>query len=380
MRLLFVAPRLHPNYSDSLRAFASTHHLDILVATEGSNERHCGLKINRFPNSLSVRIALIIASLRGSKKNEYRIFHPSLFWLVRFIRKRNIDIIYSRTDNWYLFQTVRAAAWLTKCQFITYKQAILDPATSFDRHAIFPLAVVHPSPDMKDDPPPNFIPLTIDLTRDFGSETCTHYDPDGDRPLRLMHVGKQIERKGQEIVFKAVASLVEKGMKVRLSMYSSWPSNTYKAALMETLFELGISECVDFMPPLSPDVMLKEYRKHHVFVYSGWVSRTRDPDDETFARATGACGTRLYSMIEAMAAGLPVVCASERHIVGAVENGGNGLVFEKGDPADLAAKIEQISRMDLAAMGARSRALIEVHYNAKDFPMRFDRLLAQSAN
>ena len=381
MRFLFVAPRLHPNYSDSLRALASIHHLDILVATEGVNERHCGLKINRFPDGLSARMLLAVSSLRGLSDAAYRISHPSLFWLIRFIREREIDVIYSRNDNWYFFRTAQAAAWLTRCQFITYYQKILDPDASFDRHAIFPLAVVHPSPDMKDDPPPNFIPLAIDLTRDFGTETCTHYDPDGDQPLRLMHVGKLIERKGQEVIFRAIAALVAKGMRVEVSMYSHHPRNEYRDRLEALGEELGITSNLKFMPALAPADLLKEYRKHHVFVYSGYESSPkRDPDSATYARANGKCGTRLYSLIEAMAAGLPVICATDHHVVGAVENGANGLLFEKGDPADLAEKIQQISRMDLPAMGARSRALIEAHYNAKDFPARFERLLAQFAS
>lgn len=76
-----------------------------------------------------------------------------------------------------------------------------------------------------------------------------------------------------------------------------------------------------------------------------------------------------------MAAGRPIVCATDHHVVGAIENGGNGLLFEKGDAIDMANKIKAIAGMNLEAMGARSRELVEAYYNAKDFPTRFERFL-----
>lgn len=293
--------------------------------------------------------------------------------MLLYIRRYQIDVVYSRPDNTYLLLIASLAARIAGCRFVTYRQNIADRSKRSSGKTVYPLCSLAGG----ESPPVNFIPLTIDLARFPETEPIPSYTRHGNEPLRIIAVGKLIERKGHHLLIEAAAQLRDT-LSLQIGIYGAYSemhARQFGRQLSELILERGLQDCITLMPRISPDAMLAEHAKHHLFVYSGWVAPTRDPDEETYARATGACGTRLYSLIEAMAAGLPVVCASERHVVGAVENGGNGLVFEKGDAADLAAKIEAISQMDLAAMGARSRALIEAHHDAKDFPVRFENLL-----
>lgn len=375
MKIIFICQRLHPNYTDSLRALSREHDVTVIVRATGyPKERLADLKVELYPESLLSRGRIALLTLLGRSTSCSDLYFPSLRFLLRRFAPVECDLVIVRKPRW-LYASVRVASFLRRQPLLRYEQVMCPVVTSPGDRRICPLVAAPQSGGEADYPPPNFIPLAIDMSRNFGDIRCPPYDPHEDGPLRLMHVGKLIERKGQAIIFEALASLVARGMNVSLGMYSHTPSNAYRQKLEQMVSVLGIAEHVEFMSPKSAEVMLAEYRKHHLFVYSGWVKADRSPDELTYARAIGSCGTRLYSMVEAMAAELPVVSASEEVVVGAVEHGGNGLVFEKGDAADLAAKIEAISRMDLSAMGARSRALIETYHNARDFPARIERLM-----
>lgn len=373
MKIIFFCQRLHPNYTDSLRALARKHEVTVFVrSTDYPNERLMDLHVKVYPQSTISKFFSKLRSISGRTVSEYSHSYPSIRFLMRELAPSNCDVAYVRTPH-PLRRAVSVVAKTHRRTLLYFDEGICPVNVLSKDNKIYPQLAAPSTNSTKDYPPPNFIPLTIDLKRDFAGEKIDFYQPEKSANLRLMHVGKLIERKGQTVIFDAVSTLVNKGVMVRLSMYSHTPSNAYRERLLNTVEEIGITEHVEFMPAKNTDEMLREYRNHDIFVYSGWVRSERDADIETFARATGRCGTRLYSLIEAMAAGLPVVCASERQVVGAVENGGNGLVFEKGNASDLVAKIEAIAGMDLRAMGARSRALIEEHHDAKDFPARFER-------
>ncbi|MBR2514705.1 MAG: glycosyltransferase [Halomonas sp.] len=370
MRILFVASRLHLNYTDSLRALANKFYLKVLVSWGVENERHNDLSINRFPEGLFSRALTPLHRSAGLKTEQiaYRKRHPSLVWLLRYIREHRIDTVYARRDNKHLLRTAWLAARLAGCRFVTYRQQILDSAKQMDSQAIYPLCKI--SDEVKS--PVNFIPLAIDLSR-IPTRPLLPYSSAGSEPLRIMAVGKLIERKGHQLLIEAAAQLRDR-LPLQISIYgaySEFHAHQYGQQLAEMIADYGLQNRVRLMPQIAPDAMLEEYARHHLFVYAGWVQLKRDGEEETYDRANGTTGTQLYSLIEAMATGLPIVCASERRVVGAVNNGSNGLVFEKGNADDLVNKIEVIANMDLAAMGARSRALVEIHYNAQDFTKRF---------
>lgn len=377
MNLLFIASRLHPNYTDSLCAFAQKHSLRVLVAGHAENERHDDLAVSVFPEGLISGILALFHKRAGLAPEHiaYRKRHPSLPWLIRYIRKHGIDIVYARRDNKHLLRTARLAARLTRCRFVTYRQEILDPSKRVDNCAIYPLR----SASTADQQPVNYIPLGIDLTRCPRPEQLQPYLPGGTEPLRIIAVGKLIERKGHHLLIEAAAQLRAQ-MPIQISIYgaySTFHAQQFGPQIADLIDAHDLKDCVTLMPKISPDAMWSEYARHHLFVYSGWVRPERDPDTVTYARANGTCGTRLYSLIEAMAAGLPVVCATEQHVIGAVENGRNGLLFEKGDAGDLATKIADLSIMDIIAMGKHSYALIKQHHNVKHLSRYFEENLSK---
>lgn len=375
MKILYVAPRLHPNYTDSLCALADQHHVIALVSCHLQNERYGDISYSHFPEGLISTILTKFYTFSGLAPVQiaYRKRHPSLIWLIRFIRENGIDTVYARRDNKHLLRTARFAASITRRRFLSYRQEIIDPEKRPDRRAVYPLR-------LRDDagtPLPNYIPLAVDLARIPQDASVTPYVAGGNEPLRIMAVGKFIERKGHHLLIEAAARL-RTHLPIQINIYgdySSFHAHDYSHKIADKIAEHKLQDCVHLMPMIQNDKILEEYARHHLFVYPGWVNPVRDPDSETYARADGQCGTQLYSLLEAMAVGLPVVCSSERKVVGAVEEGGNGLVFEKYDAVDLAEKIKTISQMDLLGMGRRSRALVERSHNALSFPAHFENLI-----
>ena len=375
MNILFVAPRLHPNYTDSLCALAKKNELKVLVAFQIDNERHENLSVSPFPDGRFSRLLTIFHRRAGlsSEQIAYRKRHPSLLWLIHFICKNRINVIYARRDNKHLLRTAWLATRVTNCRFVSFRQQIYDPAKSMDMNAIYPLKSFTSFNAM----PLNFIPLSIDLGRIPYTRPQSMSAREKGEPLRIMAVGKLIERKGHHLLIEAVARLRNRvSLVVNIyGAYSDFHNKDYEHKISELITKYDLQNCIKLMPMIEPEKMVHEYLQHDLFVYSGWVSHERDLDEDTYIRANGYCGTRLYSLIEAMACGLPVVCASEKHVVGAVDNGGSGLVFEKKDVADLAEKIEAIAKMDLTKMGARSRELIEENFDSDDFPERFQKFM-----
>jgi glycosyltransferase involved in cell wall biosynthesis len=114
----------------------------------------------------------------------------------------------------------------------------------------------------------------------------------------------------------------------------------------------------------------------------GWIG----PDAR--ARLLAACSVFVLpshaegvpvSLLEAMAAGAPVVAAAVGGIPDVVQHGANGLLVTPGDPASLAAAIARLldDRALAARLGAAARDTVARHYTIGQAIKRLDRLYAQ---
>lgn len=371
LNILYIAPRLHPNYSDALRALSQVHNVRILVSSMALNENHTDLNLQRFTSSrLSLRRERR-AQVEGMHKTaiDYRLRSPGIKAILQYIFQHKIDVVICRRDNTHLLRDTRFASLLSRTKLFTYRQTILGAGMRLDRNAIHPLRNNEPNNS------PNYLPLCIDTGNH--RKIATNWKP-GTGPLRIMAVGKLQKRKGFQVLIDAINSL-PKSIEIEVDIYGAYTRDYVKngnAEELKTLVEQeGLDKKIHFRDFVPQENMHAEYISHHLYIYSGWVKPERDDDALTYGRANGKCGTRLFSLIEAMRAGLPAICATEKHVVGAVDLGKSGLLFEKGNAADLAEKISQVINMDLEAMGRHSRHLVETHYNASAFPDRLEQLI-----
>ena len=143
--------------------------------------------------------------------------------------------------------------------------------------------------------------------------------PEVDEGLRLICVGRLAPGKRQEDAINALAILIQKGLKVHLTLLGP-DVLAYGQEMRRLSKELNVTEHVDFFGNVpDPETNL-------AFADLALIcSRS-----EAFGRVT----------IEAMKAGKPVIGANTAGTAELISDGVNGFTFAMGDAADLARKIE----------------------------------------
>lgn len=146
--------------------------------------------------------------------------------------------------------------------------------------------------------------------------------------LRTVLVGRKVPGKGQEEAIRALAMLKAAGEPVELRLVGGGDAG-YVAVLEELARDLGVADKVAFVPETGDP-----------FAHFAWAdvalvcSRA-----EAFGRVT----------VEAMKLGCPVVGARAAGTAELIRDGWNGVLYESGDPSDLAAKIALLrARPELA--------------------------------
>jgi glycosyltransferase involved in cell wall biosynthesis len=144
-----------------------------------------------------------------------------------------------------------------------------------------------------------------------------------DGPLRLLCVGRLIERKGQRHLIQAVKRLLDDGVDVTLELVGTGDAQPAYEALVR---ELGLRNHVRFSGYVPREDMADIYARAHVFVLPSY--------NEGMSVAT----------LEAMASGMPVVVSRVGGTEELVREGVNGFTFERGDVAGLSYHIGRLAR------------------------------------
>jgi len=187
------------------------------------------------------------------------------------------------------------------------------------------------------------VPLGVDLAR-FDLPRPPARD---DGPLRVLMVGREVEKKGFEDGVRACALARDAGVDVRLTLLGT--NDELKPRIMEVARELRLD--MAWPDPASPvphamseaDVLLVP-------------SRTSASGDQE-GTPTVIC--------EAGAARLPVISTRHAGIPEQIEHGTTGLLADEGDPAGLARHLVSLAadRPGARAMGAAGRAKMASSYS-----------------
>lgn len=113
--------------------------------------------------------------------------------------------------------------------------------------------------------------------------------------------------------------------------------------------KLGLADRVDFCGRLPEKELIKEYQEAGIFVLPSINSH------EAFGLV----------ILEAMAAGTPIVASDLFGVRTVFEPGKNGFLAEPGDPDSLAKAIQSVLSSDYQAFSDRSRKIVEEKYDWK---------------
>lgn len=159
------------------------------------------------------------------------------------------------------------------------------------------------------------IPNAID-TSAFKVCDRTSKDNQSDGALRLLFVGAIGKLKGEKDLIKALAILRDTKTNIKVSFLG------YEAeSLMSYCKELKVSKFIEFLGAVSMSERIGFFQKADIFVLP------------TYAEAMP------MSVIEAMAAGLPVISTRVGGIPELITDGVDGLLYSPGDVSALAEKI-----------------------------------------
>jgi colanic acid/amylovoran biosynthesis glycosyltransferase len=174
--------------------------------------------------------------------------------------------------------------------------------------------------------------------------------PDRDSRLRLVTVGRLVEKKGIEHVLRAVRILVDRGVDVEYRILGDGPRRERLTALAA---ELGVGDRVTLHGRHRQEQVRAELEASDVLVAASVTAA--DGDEEGIPNV----------LKEAMALGMPVVGTRHAGIPELIEDGVSGFLVPERNEAALADALQCLAREPgrWAAMGRAGRAKIELEYD-----------------
>lgn len=149
----------------------------------------------------------------------------------------------------------------------------------------------------------------------------------GDEGLRLLAVGRLVEKKGHETLLLAAAMLRDRGLEFTLRLVGEgpeWPR------LQRLVHELRLGDRVVFLGPLSETEVRAEYE--HADVFALPCRKLPNGDQDGLPNV----------ILEAMAHGLPVASTRLEGIAEAICHGESGLLADQDDPVAFAEHLGQL--------------------------------------
>ncbi|MEO7776773.1 MAG: glycosyltransferase [Fibrobacteria bacterium] len=137
-----------------------------------------------------------------------------------------------------------------------------------------------------------------------------------DPALRLLAVGRLIWQKAHHLLLEACAEALRQGFRIHLRLIGEGP---LRPALEAQIRTAGLAEAVTLVGALPREQVWAQYRKADIFVLSS-VSEGSP-----------------FVILEAMAAGLPVLAPALHGIPEMIRDGEDGLLFQTGSAASLTA-------------------------------------------
>jgi colanic acid/amylovoran biosynthesis glycosyltransferase len=182
-------------------------------------------------------------------------------------------------------------------------------------------------------------------------------------PLRLVTVGRLVEKKGIAYVLDALRRLSEAGVSASYEVVGDGP---LRATLENQRDRLGLGDRVRFLGWATANQVREALERSHVLVAASLVAR--DGDEEGIPNV----------LKEAMASGMPVVATRHGGIPELVEDEVSGFLVPERDPEALADRLAQLAAHPerWSALASAGRARVERDYDIERLNDRLVTLFA----
>jgi glycosyltransferase involved in cell wall biosynthesis len=169
--------------------------------------------------------------------------------------------------------------------------------------------------------------------------------------FRVVSVGRMVRKKGFDVLVEAIGRLHDRSVDVELVIAGE--AGDEGPAVRDLVSARGLQDSVTFLGPVSQAELLSAYRQASVFALACRVDGDGDRDGIPNV------------MVEAMAAGLPVVSTTVSGIPELVQDGHSGLLVGPDDPDALADAIWRLAEDPSSAdrMAEAGRATVEADFD-----------------
>src|SRR3972149_4562799 len=176
-------------------------------------------------------------------------------------------------------------------------------------------------------------------------------------PIRILTVGRLVEKKGHEYAIKAIAEVVKRHGNIEYMIAGDGPSRSKLENLVVTL---EIENYVKFLGAVDQDEVLKLYERSHIFLLSSVTAS--DGDSEGLP----------VVLLEAQAVGLPIISSLHGGIPEGVLDSKSGFLVPERDVDALVERLEYlIEHPELwSEMGRCGRKFVEERYDIQKLNQR----------
>jgi len=347
MRILFLAPMFHPNQLSWIQTLIDNKHevefWFLRKRLEDGIKKLIPINPKKIEHPFSSKIFSYYQALKEFDpevvvgRNPHLNFFIFLFLFISKLQGRK-TVIYTQTD---LYQ--KMPFWR--------KLTVIILLNTIGNYWITPLegcAASYPKFHSR----AFYIPFTI--------EAVDEEKVNGHNQIKIISVGKlNQKRKNVLLLLKALKKL-EGVVDFHLTLvgHLNYRQQHYQE-IIKYIKENKLKSRVTIKKNIPYPKMILEYRKNNLFI----LPSSSEP--------------AAYSLLEAMAAGLPVICSDSNGTKCYIEEGKNGYVFKSDDLEDLAEKIRIITsdQEKMKKMGERSNQMVKDKHKVSLFYKAFMKVI-----